>query len=108
MNDTPDISGMLSTILQNPNAKNTLMSLLGSGEEEVSEAPPPAEPEETEAVYAQLEAPAGHRHGSERKKLLLALRPYLGTRRSHALDRLIRAMELFDLIENTKHLKGGL
>lgn len=49
----------------------------------------------------------GHGHGKARREMLLALRPYLGERRCASVDRMIRALELYDILEETHLLKGG-
>ena len=91
----PDLSEMLGAILQNPEAKNALNGILA--------------PESVGEEATEVSQPAGPRrkHGQERKHLLLAIRPYLGHQRCASVDRMIRALELYDIIEETQLLKGG-
>ena len=87
-----DLGAMLSKIGENPDAQAMLSSLLG-GMSEGSPSPTPPPPH------------IGGR-GGRRKEMLRSLRPYLSTRRCASVDRMIRALELYEIIEETHLLKG--
>ena len=92
----PDLNEMLGAILQNPEAKNALNGVLGA--------------ESAEGAAKETSLDIGSHRGrrtKERKHLLLAIRPYLGKNRCASVDRMIRALELYDIIEDTQLLKGG-
>lgn len=46
--------------------------------------------------------PPGRDHGRGRREVLLALRPFLSERRCASVDRLLRALELYEVIEETR------
>ncbi len=101
----PDIGEMIKQISANPTARDMLAGMLGSSEESPENqgsAPLGAESVATGAT------PFSHRpHGGGRRALLRALRPYLGTRRAASLDRMQRALDIYELIEQMLHTKGG-
>lgn len=99
-----DLAGMLSSVLSNPDAMGMLTSLLSGVEN-------PSEGEEIEAKECAEEAlEVGHHEGKarcqHRRELLSAIRPYLSHQRCATLDRMLRALELYELIEQTELLKG--
>ncbi len=111
----PDITAMLQEILKNPEAKTMLAGLVGARESEDDTAPPlpsveePSSKDEKDTVPTVARAyPTQDKKGQARQAVLLAIRPYLGTRRCASLDRLLRAMELYRLIEDTKLMQGNL
>ncbi len=107
-----NIHEMISKITQNPDAMAMLSSILGSGSNN-GEEPKNMDPEQSheshgDAAPASLSLPLSTRsHGRRRREILYALRPYLGSRRAASLDRMIRALELYEIIEETHLLKGG-
>lgn len=46
--------------------------------------------------------PSGRDHGRGRREVLLALRPFLSERRCASVDRLLRALELYEVIEESR------
>lgn len=104
---------MLSAVMENPDALAMLTRLLGgAGETEVTEAPTqeeaaPTPDEAGEATPVGLFSHGHSRRGSSRRELFLAMRPYLSKRRCASVDRMLRAMELYEIIEETQLLKGG-
>ena len=46
--------------------------------------------------------PPGRDHGRGRREVLLALRPFLSERRCASVDRLLRALELYEVIEESR------
>ncbi len=84
-----DLGAMLSKIGENPEAQAMLSSLLGGTSDTPTASPP------------------GKRgRGGRRREMLLSLRPYLSSRRCASVDRMIRALELYEIIEETHLLKG--
>ncbi len=102
----PDIGDMMKQISENPQAREMLLSLIGPSDEETPENPGIA-PMKEDAVEASVHP--GRQHGVGRHRALLcALRPYLGERRAATLSRMERALEIYELIEQMKHTKGGI
>lgn len=98
-----DLGAMLSKIAENPEAREMLSSLLGSA----SPLPSTQAEEESQPTMAFPAPPKKRGHGAKRREMLLTLRPYLGPRRCASVDRMIRALELYEIIEETSLLKGG-
>lgn len=106
-------SAMLAPLLERLGQNPTAMSLLGQllGGDSTSEAQDstanavdgasavPSEKEATAAPLPQLPPPKGHDHGHGRREFLLALRPFLSARRCASVDRVLRALELYEVIE---------
>lgn len=46
--------------------------------------------------------PPGRDHGRGRREVLLSLRPFLSERRCASVDRLLRALELYEVIEESR------
>ena len=110
------LSEMLSRITEDPKANQMLSQILGGmGAAEAEETPMPqveAQPPSDKAEPANalpFSLPSGAlSHGKGRRGVLNALRPYLSQRRCASLDRMIRAMELYEIIMETQLLKGGI
>ena len=49
-----------------------------------------------------LPPPPGRDHGRGRRDVLIALRPFLSRRRCASVDRLLRALELYEVIEDSR------
>jgi hypothetical protein len=113
---------MLAKISENPEARAILTNLLGStsGGNPSSEAPVSAMPDGADAApsedaggaapvaaFSMPPPPPSHGRNKGRREVLLAIRPYLGARRCASVDRMIRALELYEIIEETQLLKGG-
>ena len=97
--ETPDLSGLLSGLLENPAALGTVAGLLsglrGAPREESREGEGALPPHETE----KPPLPPGegkHSGHSERERLLSALCPYLSPSRRRALE---GAKKLFEVLE---------
>lgn len=97
MADGLDLGAMLSKISENPEAREMLSNILGAQ----------TGGEDTEGEVEASAPPSKRSHSQHRREMLLALRPYLSTRRSATIDRMIRAIEVYDIIEQTRFLKGG-
>lgn len=107
------LAPLLERLGQNPTAMTLLGQLLGGDstpEEQESAATSigdasavPSEEAATAAASAvplpHLPPPKGHDHGHGRRDVLLALRPFLSARRCASVDRVLRALELYEVIE---------
>ena len=98
---TPDISKVISVIMQNPALIEEISSLLGKASEE---APPP-EPKsevvkevEEAAPTASIPEIQGGTRGADRKRLLGALKPYVSKERAKAIDSMISIAEILDAV----------
>lgn len=110
-------SAVLAPLLERLGQNPTAMTLLGQllGEDSTPEAQESAAtsigdasavpPEEAATAAASavplphLPPPKGHDHGHGRRDVLLALRPFLSARRCASVDRVLRALELYEVIE---------
>ncbi len=104
-NTSPDLSGLLSKVMSNPNAMHMLSSLLGGtpGEkhEEKQDVPP------CECKTEEKLLPSCHKEPSlkeKRRQLLLALKPFLSQERQQALDRILMISEALSLLQSEKRL----
>ncbi len=110
----PDFSEMLARVMENPSARDMLAGVLGGGKnEEMPENVGSASSNEeasdaSDAVPTSLLTHSGSRmHHPARRGMLSALRPYLSARRAASLDRMTRAMEMYEIIEDMHLFKGG-
>ncbi len=102
----PDLSRMVSLIMQNPDLIKQIEALARQDTEQTSPAgtegapPTTAAPEDatdtTEIPVAAMQRSTRKRE--KRTQLLTALRPYVSEKRSKTLDTLIGMTDLFDLI----------
>lgn len=101
----PDLSGLLSNLLQNPAALSMLTSLLSGGLGGKG-GPPPKEPPCDEDCHRAppILPPASPRppHSDNRSCLLNALRPYLSPARCDTIDSLLRILELMELLRKRR------
>ncbi len=102
----PDLSTILSRVTENPQAMNMLSSLLGGAG---SAEKPPKEESEVPAKESIADAkesvpaisamkPRGSRRGEDKRRLLLALKPFLSPGRQSALDTLLLVLEATSLL----------
>ena len=98
---TPDISKVISVIMQNPALIEEISSLMGkageTGAKKESEKPEPEPQSEAECVIATPEIREGAR-GADRKRLLGALKPYVSKERAKAIDSMISISEILDAV----------
>lgn len=122
-----NLAPLLERLGQNPAALGLIGQLLSGGNASAAEAAVPAgapvtdtEPHndaedtvqtateaEEESIPASggsvlLPPPPGRDHGRGRREVLLALRPFLSSRRCASVDRLLRALELYEVIEESR------
>lgn len=98
---TPDISKIISLIMENPQIIEQISALAKNSEEKTSvtvqsestEATAP----DTSAVAAEPKPLINGRH-ADRTKLLSAFKPYLSTERKKAIDSMISISEILEAI----------
>ena len=120
-NEHLKLAPLLEKLGQNPAAVSMLQNLLGglgggasapsgsphedteSAESEHSED----SPREGESIptisFSPPPAPPGYGHGKGRREVLLSLRPFLSEKRCATVDRVLRALELYEVIESTRN-----
>ena len=96
---SPDLSRIVSLIMQNPELIRQIEDLAKQDKEipETEQNLQPLQKEETESVPT-VALPMQDSKREKRTRLLSALRPYVSEKRSKTLDTLIGAMDLFDII----------
>lgn len=122
-----NLAPLLERLGQNPAAIGLLGQLLGGGSdaadraasagvearEESGDTEEDTREREDEEVGGSIPAsvggtgvllppPPGRDHGSGRREVLVALRPFLSSRRCASVDRLLRALELYEVIEDSR------
>lgn len=98
---TPDLSGILSQISSNPKALSMLSTLLGNMGNAHQKAETEARAEPSDAALTVLQPPK--RCGfEERKRLLLALKPFLPPERCQTVDLLLMVVEAFSALRQGK------
>ena len=101
------ISEILSRVTENPQAMSMLSSLLGGVASSHSESSPSGQEKERESVGVApvlTRAQSTHRDGKaeERRRLLLALKPFLSKEREQALETLITVLDAISLLPRGK------
>ncbi len=102
----PDIGEMMRQISSNPAAREMLASLISNEENPENIGSTPTE-EGADAIPASVRPHGRHGGAGKHHALLCALRPYLGERRGATLARMERALEIYEVIEQMRHAKGG-
>lgn len=121
-----NLTPLLERLGQNPAAIGLLGQLLGGGGDTAAQAATPTPngdpvPDTDGAGIAAermdeendgsipagsagvlLPPPPGRDHGKGRRDVLIALRPFLSSRRCASVDRLLRALELYEVIEDSR------
>ena len=100
----PDLSRIVSLIMQNPDLIRQVEALAKQNTEETSDenvqnAVTAAQTEEAEAPTVSAAAqPRSTDKREKRTQLLSALRPYVSEKRGKTLDTLLGALDLWDLV----------
>ncbi len=120
-NENLNLAPLLEKLGQNPAAVSMLQSLIGGlgggqsapenlphGDTEAAESEhredDPREGESVPAIsFSPPPAPPGYGHGKGRREVLLSLRPFLSEKRCATVDRVLRALELYEVIESTRN-----
>ena len=102
MQQTPDLSKIVSIIMQNPALVSQIASLVGStntesAQEVKSEVEAQKEEEKTAAtVQVQTQIPTHNR--ARRKELINAMKPYLSESRRGAIDSMASILDILDVM----------
>ena len=102
MQEAPDLSKIVSLIMQNPELISQISSLMKSGEES-GETPAVAEDKKEEKVVAESSAsapiqPPHSQNKRRRKELLSAMKPYLSEHRQSAIDSMSSILDIIDVM----------
>lgn len=99
MSDAPDISKIISLIMENPDLVKQISSLINNSQtaeeteaKEIQQVSLPAD-----APAAKMEAAPRHRK-PERTQLLAAMKPYVRESRSKAIDTMVGILDILDVI----------
>ena len=107
MQDTPDLSKIISLIMQNPTLISEISALAkgaaaeGKAEAETVVTPEkPSEPERAEeAVSITASEPTSQaQRKARRKELLYAMKPYLSDNRRTAIDSMSSILDILDVM----------
>ena len=102
----PDLSGILARVTENPQAMAMLSSLLGGGAPSSAkehEPPPlPKEEEVTASVPARMPKPHKDGKADARRRLLIALKPFLSKERRQALESVLIVLDAISLLPRGK------
>lgn len=93
---TPDISRIISVLMENPELIEQISALAAEKKEE-EPTPAPPEEERTETVSASAKPDASSIH-SRREQLLSALKPYLSDERQKAIDSMMTFADILDAV----------
>ena len=98
MQQTPDLSSIVSLIMQNPTLIEQISALAKPKVE--SEVPEASEPEKTdgEAPVSSAEATSVPLMRSHRRDLLNAMKPYLSENRRMAIDSMSSILDVIDVM----------
>ncbi len=97
---TPDLSALFSQISSNPKAMTMLASLLGGASQQSPKEEHHCEP----ACVSEICTTPSHRKicYEDRKRLLLALKPFLSPDRCQTVDMLLIVLEAFSAFRGGK------
>ena len=102
----PDLSGLLARVTEKPQAMAMLSSLLGGVAQpppkETSAPTPPREEDGTSAVLARPKSPHKDGKAEQRRRLLIALKPFLSRERGQALETLLAVLDAISLLPRGK------
>lgn len=93
-NNTPDLSGIMQTLMQNPELMSTIMGSIGTAGKANANPENDNKSPEKPAV-----APPHHYKQTDHSKLLSALKPYLGETRKDSVDTVIKLLSALELAQ---------
>lgn len=102
----PDLSGMLSKIMANPDAVAMLSSLLGNQMPKAPQDEKSNEKTDDETQACSLPVPKAKENPTreKRRRLLLALKPFLSPERCSAIDRILMITDAMSLLQSEKRM----
>ena len=96
---TPDLSLVISVLMENPDVLEKISSLLKGNSEAQTAAPTVSEQKEASADTASTyESPIPDAKRSRRAQLLGALKPYVKRERAAAIDSVIAIADIMDMM----------
>lgn len=102
MQETPDLSKIVSVIMQNPALISQIASLVGGANtqtaEEVKIEVEPQKEEVESAITVQPSIQIPTHNKARRKELLNAMKPYLSETRRGAIDSMASILDILDVM----------
>ena len=97
MSETPDLGKIVSLIMENPDLIARIQGLAKG--EETKEEPKPKKAEAEVTAPAEVSRPATIDTKEKRNRLLSAMKPYLSSERSKAIDSVMSMVEILDMMK---------
>lgn len=99
----PDLSGILARVTENPQAMSMLASLLGGTAKKEMPVEDPRKEGDEELLPALMPQKAHKsRKDEDRRRLLLALKPFLSKERCQVLETLLIVLDAISLLQKGK------
>ena len=99
----PDLSGILARVTENPQAMTMLASLLGGASKKEEPREEIREKEDSQVLPALMPPKANRsKRDEERRRLLLALKPFLSQERCQVLETLLLILDAISLLPKGK------
>ena len=101
MSETPDLSKIVSVIMQNPALISEIAALASATKQPTEEANPEVvieQSKQTSPIPERPERPEPSRARAHRKELLSAMKPYLSESRRGALDSMASILDVIDVM----------
>ena len=97
MSETPDLGKIVSLIMENPDLIARIQGLAKG--EETKEEPKPKKAEAEVTAPIEVSRPATIDTKEKRNRLLSAMKPYLSSERSKAIDSVMSMVEILDMMK---------
>ena len=98
MSEMPDLSKIVSLIMENPELISKIQGLAKGDEEKAEEPKKEATVEPVAAASAIPDVPR-HDAREKRNRLLYAMKPYLSSERAKAIDSMMSVADILDMIK---------
>ena len=98
----PDLSGILSRVTENPQAMSMLASLLGGATKKEEPREDPREKEDCQVISSPMPSKPHGKRDEDRRRLLLALKPFLSRERCQVLETLLLVLDAISLLPKGK------
>ena len=100
MSDTPDLGKIISLIMENPDLISKIQGLAKGNEIKNATPTEIAATTEEKAMKTDAVINPGHDGKNKRKALLAAMKPYLSTERSKAIDSMMSVADILELMKS--------
>ena len=94
----PDISRVISVIMENPEIIEKISALMNSEKREAAPPPQNEPPTESETQAVSAAVAQNSPGSSKRTRLLTALKPYVKSKRAEAIDSVIAIADIIDMM----------